>query len=77
MFEKRIYLVQDLLNGDGKFLSLENIQRKYNVQLNYYFRYFKLITAIPNYLKRKAQAIAVTNRNILEEWDIFYLPVNK
>ena len=36
LFEKGIYFVQDLLNRDGKFLSLENIQRKYNVQLNYF-----------------------------------------
>ena len=35
------------------------------------------MAAIPNYLKRKAQATAVTNRNIFEEWDIFYLSKNK
>ena len=69
LFEKGIYFVQDLLNKDGKFLSLENIQRKYNVQLNY-LKYFQLIAAIsPNYLKRKAQTTAVTNRKIFEEWD--------
>ena len=34
LFEKGIYVVQDLLNKDSKFLSLENMQRKYNVQLN-------------------------------------------
>ena len=28
-------------------------------------------------MKRKAQATAVTNRNIFEEWDIFYLSENK
>ena len=33
--EKGIYFAEDLLNRDGKFLSLETIQRKYNVQLNY------------------------------------------
>ena len=42
MFEKRIYFVQDLLHKDGKFLSLENVQRKYNAQLNY-LKYFQLI----------------------------------
>ena len=46
------------------------------MQLNY-LKYFQLIAAIPNYLKRKAQATAVTNRNIFEEWDIFYLSENK
>ena len=76
LFEKGIYFVQDLLNKDGKFLSLENMQRKYNVQLNY-LKYFQLIAAIPNYLKRKAQETAVTSRNTLEEWDIFHLSKNK
>ena len=76
LFEKGIYFVQDLLNRDGKFLSLENIQRKYNVQLNY-LKYFQLIATIPNYLKRKAQATAVTNRNVFEEWDTFYLSENQ
>ena len=28
LFEERIYFVQDLLNRDGKFLSLENIPAK-------------------------------------------------
>ena len=32
LFEKGIYFVQDLLNKDGKLLSLENMQRKYNVR---------------------------------------------
>ena len=77
LLKKGIYFVQDLLDGDaGKFLSLENIQRKYNVQLNY-LKYFQLIAAIPNYLKRKAQTTAVTNRKIFEEWDTVYLSENQ
>ena len=76
LFEKGIYFVQDLLNRDCKFLSLENIQRKYNVQLNY-LKYFQLIAAIQSYLKRKAQATAATNRNIFEGWDTFYLFENQ
>jgi len=72
LFEKGIYFVQDLLNTDGKFLSLEIVQRKYNVQLNY-LKYFQLIAAIPNYLKRKAHATGVANSNIFDEWDTFYL----
>ena len=76
LFEKGIYFVQDLLNKDGKFPSLENMQRKHNVQLNN-LQYFQLIAAIPNYLKRIAQPTAVTNRNTLEEWDIFHLSKDK
>ena len=72
MFDKRIYFVQDLLNRDGRFLSLETIQRKYNVQL-ICLKYFQIIAAIPNYLKRKAQATGATDSNIFDEWDTFYL----
>ena len=46
------------------------------MQLNY-LKYFQLIAAIPNYLKRKAQATAVTNRNTLEDRDIFHLSKNE
>jgi len=46
------------------------------VQLNY-LKYFQLIAAIPNYLKRKAQATGVTDSNIFDEWDTFYLSENK
>ena len=52
---KGFFFVQDLLSKDGKFLSLENMQRKYNVQLNY-VKYFQLIAAIPNYLKLEKSA---------------------
>ena len=38
-FGEGIHFLQDLLNRDGKFLSLKNFQRKYNVQLNY-LKYF-------------------------------------
>ena len=76
LHDKGIYFVQDSLNRDGKFLSPENIQRKYNVQLNF-LKYFQLIAAIPNYLKRKAQATTITNRNIFEERDTFYLSENQ
>ena len=72
MFGKGICFVQDLLDNEGKFLSLENVQLKYDVHLNY-LEYFQLTAAIPNYLKCKAQANAVINRDLLEEWDVFYL----
>ena len=74
--EQGICFVHDLLDNNGKFLSLENVQRKYNVHLNF-FQYFQLIAAIPSYLKKNAQETAVTNRNILNERDVFYLSENK
>ena len=56
-------------------MSLENVQLKYDVHLNY-LQYFKLTAVIPNYLKRKARENAIINRDLLEEWDVFY-PSNK
>ena len=74
--EQGICFVRDLLDKNGKFLSLENVQRKYNVHLNF-FQYFQLIAAIPSYLKKYAQETAVTSRKILNERDVFYLSENK
>jgi len=74
--EQEICFVHDLLDKNGKFLSLENVKHGYNVRLNF-FQYFQLIAAIPNYLKKTAQQTAVTNREILNERDVFYLSDNK
>ena len=76
LFEKGICFVQDLLDKEGKFFSVKNVQWKYDVHLNY-LRYFQLTAIIPNYLKRKAQANAVTNRDLLEEWNVFYMSNKK
>ena len=69
--EQGICFVHDLLDNNGKFLSLENVQRKYNVHLNF-FQYFQLIAVIPSYLKKKAQETAVTNRDMLNERGVMY-----
>ena len=76
MSEQGICFVHGLLDNNGRFLSLENVQRKYNVHLNF-FQHFQLIAAIPSYLKKQAQETAVTNRDILDERDVFYLSENK
>ena len=71
--EQGICFVHDLLDKNGKFLSFENVHRKdNNVHLNV-FQYFQLVAAIPSYLKKNAQETAITNRNILNERDVFYL----
>ena len=70
--EQGICFVHGLLDNNGRFLSLENVQRKCNVHRNF-FQYCQLIAAIPSCLKKNAQETAVTNRNILNERDVFYL----
>ena len=68
-FEQGICFVHGLLDENGKILSLEKVQLKYNVHLNY-LQYFQLIAAIPNHLKKNAMETAKTDRSILEEWNV-------
>ena len=50
--EQGICFVHDLLDKNGKFLSLENVQRKYNVHLNF-FQYFSTYCCDPKLLEEK------------------------
>jgi len=52
-FERGINFVSDLLSSDGKFLSLDEFQKKYDLEVNF-LHYFQLLAAIPLDLKRKA-----------------------
>ena len=52
-FERGIYFVSDLSNSDGKFLSLDEFQKKYDLEVNF-LHYFHLLVAIPSDLNRKA-----------------------
>lgn len=48
--KKGIFLINDLINDDGNFLSLENFQDKFNVHTNF-LTYNGLISAIPKHWK--------------------------
>lgn len=52
-FSKNIVFVQDLLNSQGKFLSIEEFREKYNLNLNF-LQYCQITSAIPTWLKRSA-----------------------
>ena len=69
-------VVEDLLDENGKFLSLDDLQVKYNVHLNF-LQYFQLIAAIPSCLKKTAKEIAVTKRGLLKEQEDFYFSDNR
>ena len=70
LFEKGICFVEDLLDENGNFLSLDDLQVKYNIHLNF-LQYFQLIAAIPSCLKKTAQEIAITKRVLLKEQEVF------
>ena len=76
LFEKGICFVQDLLDKNGKFLSLDDLPVKYNVHLKF-LQYFQLIAAIPSCLKKTAQEIAVTKTDLLKEQEVFYFSDNR
>ena len=44
----------DLLNSDGKFPTLDEFQKKYDLEVNF-LPYFQVIAATPLDLKRKAK----------------------
>ena len=53
-------------------MFLDDLQVKYNVHLNF-FEYFQLIAAIPSCLKKTAQEIAVTKRDLVKDQEVFLL----
>ena len=52
-FDQGVTLNSDLMNSNGKFLTFEEFQNKFEIKANY-LHYFQLIATIPPDLKRKA-----------------------
>ena len=51
--DQGVTFISDLMNSNGKFLTFEKFQNKFEIKANY-LHYFQLIAAIPPDLKRKA-----------------------
>ena len=49
-FDYGVAFISDLMNSDGKFLTLKEFQSKFEIKVNY-FHYFQLNAAIPPDLK--------------------------
>lgn len=73
LFESGICFVRDVLDENGKFLSLEKFELKYNVHLNY-LQYFQVIAAIPNHLKKNVMEDVIPDRSILK---MYFISDNK
>ena len=71
-FEQGIYFVQDLLKENGNFLSLQEFNEKFGMNVNY-LHYFQIISAIPSLLKQTALQIPVSSENLLLAPDMFHL----
>ena len=52
-FDRGVTFISDLMNSNGKFLTFEEFQNRFEIKANY-LHYFQLIAAIPPDLKRKA-----------------------
>ena len=63
-FDKKIFFIQDILSGDGNFLTFEEFQNKFRIKINY-LHYFQLMAAIPSHLKKKAMSAEVPSHEQL------------
>ena len=63
-FDKKIFFIQDILSGDGNFLTFEEFQNKFRIKINY-LHYFQLMAAIPSDLKKKAMSAEVPSHEQL------------
>ena len=70
--ENEIYYIQDILNENGKFLSFEECNRKYNMSANF-LNFFQILASIPPSLKSKAASTLRPKNSVLDSSDIFLL----
>ena len=63
-FKRKILYVQDVLNAEENFLTIEEFQNKFKIKINY-LHYLQLIAAIPSDLKKKAATIEVPSQELL------------
>ena len=63
-FDKKTFFIQDILSGDGKFLTFEEFQNKFRIKTNC-LHYFQLMAAIPSDLKKKAMLVEVPSHEQL------------
>ena len=57
--------VQDVLNAEGNFLTLEEFLNKFKIKTNFLY-YLQLIAAIPSDLKKKAATIEIPSQELLD-----------
>ena len=71
-----IYYIQDLLNENGKFLTFEEFNRKYNMSANF-LNFFQTLASIPPILKSKAASTLRANNSVLDNSDTFDFSTEK
>ena len=71
-----IYYIQDILNENGKFLTFEEFNRKYNMSVNF-LNFFQILASIPPNLKSKAVSTLRPKNYVLDNSDIFDFSTEK
>lgn len=71
--KKNILSVQDILNADGNFLTLEEFQDKFNIKRNY-LHYFQLTAAFPTDLKKKPRECESPSHELLNTTTVSLFP---
>ena len=74
--ENGIYYIQDILNENGKFLTFEEFNRKYNMSVNF-LTFFQILASIPPNLKSKAASTLRPKNSVLDNSDIFDFSTKK
>ena len=69
--------IQDILNENGKFLTFEEFNRRYNMSVNF-LNFFQILASIPRNLKSKAASTPLRPKNsVLDSSDSFDFSTEK
>ena len=71
-----ITFMHDILNENGKFLTFEEFNRKYNMSVNF-LNFFQILASIPPNLKSKAVSTLRPKNSVLDNSDIFEFSTEK
>ena len=75
-FDKDIHFVQDLLNKNGNFLSLSELNDKYKLKTNF-LSYQQIISAIPVCILNEPSQSLITRRLSEQDDNLFQLSKDK
>ena len=75
-FDKDIHFVQDLLNKNGNFLSLSELNDKYKLKTNF-LSYQQIISAIPVCTRNEPSQSLITRRLSEQDDNLFQLSKDK
>jgi hypothetical protein len=73
--QKNIFMIHDILDNEGKFLTIEEIERLYELKCDF-LQYNSLKDAIPKCWRDKLKTVKV-NRNVIQDDENLTMTINK